>query len=101
MKRILITLLAVVALLSSVAVVANAISINVTTSNYGEMLPTDAKFTKTTTTVRAYGNYDYLNFYINSVYDDKYFFYEIYADEEMKKPVASDYVYCETRGKYT
>ncbi len=101
MKRILITLLAVVALLSSVAVVANAISINVTTSNYGEMLPTDAKFTKTTTTVRAYGNYDYLNFYIDSVYDDKYFFYEIYADEEMKKPVASDYVYCETRGKYT
>ena len=101
MKRILITLLAVVALLSSVAVVANAISINVTTSDYGEMLPTDAKFTKTTTTVRAYGNYDYLNFYINSVYDDKYFFYEIYADEEMKKPVASDYVYCETRGKYT
>lgn len=101
MKRTLATLLMVIMLFGVVAVAAQAASLDFTTSNYGYMIPTDYKIKKQVSTVKVYGNYDYVNFYIHSNYGDMFFFYEIYSDEKMTKLVASDYTYCEVAGDYT
>ncbi len=100
-KKLLPTLLAIIILFGVVSIVANAVSISTTTSNYGYMIATDAKISKTVSTVKLYGNYDYLNFYINSSCNDRYFFYEIYSDKKMTKLVASDYTYCSESGTYS
>ncbi|MBE6748029.1 MAG: hypothetical protein E7557_02240 [Ruminococcaceae bacterium] len=100
-KRLLATLLTVIMLFGVVAVVANAASLSTTKSHYGYMLTTDAKISKAVTTVKVYGNYDYINFYINSYHDYVYFFYEIYSDKKMTKLVASDYTYCDSNGTYS
>lgn len=99
-KRLLMTVLAVIMLLSMVIVGVEAASLDTTSHNYGYMVPTDAKISKAVSTVKVYGNYDYLNFYIQSDYDDMYFFYEIYSDKKMTKLVASDYTYCAKSGSY-
>lgn len=100
-KKLLPTLLAIIILFGVVSIVANAVSISTTTSNCGYMIATDAKISKTVSTVKLYGNYDYLNFYINSSCNDRYFFYEIYSDKKMTKLVASDYTYCSESGTYS
>ena len=100
-KKLLSTLLAILMLFGVVSIVANAASISSTPSDYGYMVTTDAKISKSVGTVKVYGNYDYINFYINSYYDDMYFFYEIYSDKKMTKLVASDYTYCSDRGTYS
>ena len=100
-KKLLSTLLAIIMLFGVVSLVANAASISSTPSDYGYMVTTDAKISKAVGTVKVYGNYDYINFYINSYYDDMYFFYEIYSDKKMTKLVASDYTYCSDRGTYS
>ena len=99
-KRLLMTVLAVIMLLSMVIVGVEAASLDTTSHNYGYMVPTDAKISKTVSTVKVYGNYDYINFYIQSDYDDMYFFYEIYSDKKMTKLVAGDYTYCAKSGSY-
>lgn len=99
-KKLLSTLLAIVMLFGVVSIVANAVSIDTTSTNYGYMLTTDAKISKAVSKVKVYGNHDYINFYIKSDYDDMYFFYEIYSDKKMTKLVASDYTYCKNRGNY-
>ena len=100
-KRLLATLLTVIMLFGVVAVVANAASIKTTTSDYGYMVTTDAKISKAVTTVKVYGNYDYINFFISSNYDDMYFFYEIYSDKKMTKLVTADFTYCPDSGTYS
>lgn len=99
-KRLLMTVLAVIMLLSMVIVGVEAASLDTTSHNYGYMVPTDAKISKSVSTVKVYGNYDYINFYIQSDYDDMYFFYEIYSDKKMTKLVAGDYTYCAKSGSY-
>lgn len=99
-KRLLMTVLAVIMLLSMVIVGVEAASLDTTSHNYGYMVPTDAKISKAVSTVKVYGNYDYINFYIQSDYDDMYFFYEIYSDKKMTKLVAGDYTYCAKSGSY-
>ena len=100
-KRLLSTFLAMIMLFGVVSIVANAASVSTTSHDYGYMVATDAKISKTVETVKVYGNYDYINFYINSHYEDKYFFYEIYSDKKMTKLVASDYTYCSERGTFS
>ncbi len=100
-KRSIAIIFVVIVALSVVAVGVQAATVSTTTSDYGYMMPTDSKFTKTVSTVKLYGSYDYINFYIDSEYNDKYFFYEIYSDKEYTKPVTADYTYCESYGTYT
>ena len=100
-KKLLSTLLAIIMLFGVVSIVANAASISSTSSDYGYMLATDAKISKAVGTVKVYNTHDYLNFYINSYYDDMYFFYEIYSDKKMTKLLASDYTYCDNSGTYS
>lgn len=100
-KKLLATLLAVIMLFGTIAVVAQAASVNVSKVDYGDIIPTDAKFTKGVSTVKLYGAYDYINFYIDSISYGAYFCYEIYSDKAMTKLVASDYTYCDDFGTYT
>lgn len=100
LKKSLSLVLALILLVSTFAVAAQAAELSVTNSNYGTMAPTNSKFTSTVSTVKLYGKYDYINFYINSKSDDRYFFYEIYSDKNHKKLVTFDYVYCDI-GSYT
>ena len=99
-KRLLMTVLAVIMLFSVGVVWVEAASLDTTSHDYGYMVPTDAKISKAVSTVKVYGNYDYINFYIQSDYDDMYFFYEIYSDKKMTKLVAGDYTYCAKSGSY-
>ncbi len=100
-KRILTTLLAVIMLFGVVVIAAEAANLSTTKTNYGYMITTDAKISKAASTVKVYGDYDYLNFYINSNYNNMYFFYEIYSDKQMTKMVAGDYTYCKSSGEYS
>lgn len=86
---------------SVVSVGAEAVSISLTNSDYGYMVPANYNFTKTVSTVYLNGSYDYINFYINSEYQNKYFFYEIYSDKNCTKLVTGDYTYCANYGTYT
>lgn len=99
-KRVILTFFTVFMLFSIVSVSVQAATISTTSKKYGYMAPTDAKIKKTVKTVKVYGNQDYINFYIDSCYDNMYFFYEIYSDKKMKKLVASDYTYCKIAGTY-
>jgi hypothetical protein len=82
-KRILAMALVVVMLMSVMGVAVSAVDYYVPTTktNYGYMAPSDAKGTKTISTVKLYGAYDYIDFYVNAKYSDMYFFYEIYSSK--------------------
>lgn len=100
-KRSIAVIFVAIMVLSVVAVGVQAATVSTTTIDYGYMMPTDNKFTKTVSTVKLYGSYDYINFYFDAEYNCTYFFYEIYSDENYTKLVTSDYVYCEDSGTYT
>lgn len=100
-KRIISVILIVVTVFSVMSIAVNAASVSTTNTKYGYMMPTDAKGTKTVSSVKLYGDYDYINFYINSRYSDKYYFYEIYSDKNYTKVVDSGYFYCDEAGEYT
>ena len=91
-KRILSLALAIVTLVSIVSVSAEALTVKVEDRDFGYMVPVNNKGTKVVSKVKLYGNYDYINFYINAKqhYVD-YFFYEIYSDKNLKNCVYSDY----------
>lgn len=101
LKRSIAILFVLIMSISVVAVGVEAASVGTTTRDYGYMMPTDSKYTKTVSAVKLYGTYDYLNFYIDAEYDYTYFFYEIYLDKNYTKLVTADYVYCGERGTYT
>ena len=68
--------------------------------NLGYMAPTNSKGTKTVETVKLYGDYDYINFYINSKKKNTYFAYEIFSDKDCTKLVEGDVVAC-NKGTYS
>lgn len=104
MKRILSIALVLVMLMSVMGIAASAMDYYVptTNTNYGYIAPTDAKGTKTISTVKLYGNYDYIDFSISSKYGDTYFFYEIYSSKNYsdKTMVDGGYFYCDAKGNY-
>ncbi len=104
-KRILAMALVVVMLVSVMGIYAGAVDYYVptTTTNYGYMAPTDAKGTKTVSTVKLYGAYDYIDFYVNAKYSDMYFFYEIYSSKNYSDETMIDggYFYCGAKGTYS
>ncbi|MBE6802004.1 MAG: fibronectin type III domain-containing protein [Ruminococcaceae bacterium] len=104
-KRILAMALVVVMLMSVMGVAVSAVDYYVptTSTNYGYMAPTDAKGTKTVSTVKLYGAYDYIDFYISSRYADTYFFYEIYSSKNYGEDTMVDggYFYCGAKGTYS
>ena len=99
-KRMLLVVMVLVTLVSFMGIAAEAASISMSKLNLGYMAPTDSKGTKTIETVKLYGDYDYINFYINSKKNDSYFFYEIYSDKDYTKAVGGDFVLCD-KGDYT
>ncbi len=99
-KRAIAILLVMIVSFSVISVGAEAVSVSTTDSDYGYMIPTNYNFTKSLSTVYLYGNYDYMNFYINSKMYDNYFIYEIYSDAAYTKPVYSGYTFCE-HGTFT
>ena len=99
-KRVLSVVMVLVTLVSFMGIAAEAASISMGKLNLGYMAPTNSKGTKTIETVKLYGDYDYINFYINSKKSESYFFYEIYSDKECTKAVEGDFVLCD-KGTYT
>ena len=104
-KRILAMALVVVMLMSVMGVAVSAVDYYVPTTktNYGYMAPSDAKGTKTISTVKLYGAYDYIDFYVNAKYSDMYFFYEIYSSKNYGEDTMIDggYFYCGAKGTYS
>ena len=99
-RRILAIAMAVVTLVSVMGIAVEAASLTVSKLNLGYMAPTNSKGTKTVETVKLYGDYDYINFYINSKKKNSYFAYEIYSDKKYTKPVQSNIVSC-NKGTYS
>ena len=99
-KRVLAIVMAVVTLVSVMGIAVEAASLKVSKLNMGYMAPTNSKGTKTIETVKLYGDYDYINFYISSKKNDSYFAYEIYSDKDYTKLVDGDLVACD-KGTYT
>ncbi len=100
-QRILSLVMVVVTLVSFMGIAAEAASVTTKKLNLGYMVPIDAKGTKTIETVKLYGDYDYINFYINSRKTNSYFAYEIYSDKSNTKLVEGDIVACDATGTYT
>ncbi len=99
-KRVLAVVMVLVTLVSFMGIAAEAASLTVNELNLGYMVPTNSKGTKTLETVRLYGDYDYINFYINSKKSNSYFAYEIYSDKNYTNLVESNAVNCD-KGTYT
>lgn len=94
-RRVLSIIMVLVTLISIVSITAEAASVTVEDRNFGYMVPTNSKGTKVLSTVKLYGQYDYINFYINSKFGGEvYFFYEIFSDKNLTKSVERGYVIC-------
>lgn len=94
-KRVLSIMMAIVTLFSLVSISAEALTVEVEDRDYGYMVPVNNKGTKVISTVKLYGNYDYINFYIHSGFaGNVYFFYEIYSDKSLTKCIDSGYTVC-------
>ena len=98
-KRILAIVMAVVTLVSVMGIAVEAADIYVSKLGLGYIVPTNSKGTKNLKTVTLYGDYDYINFYINAKKNDGYYGYEIYADKKYTKLKDSGIVGCD-KGKY-
>ncbi len=102
-KRILAIVMAIVTLVSVVSISAEALSVTVKKNvNYGYMVPVNYNGKEVLSTVKVYGSYDYINFYINAKkYNETYFFYEIYSDKKLTKCVQSDAIEIADKGTYS
>ncbi len=98
-KRILSIIMAVVTLVSFMGIAVEAAGVYINELGLGYMVPTNTKGTKNLTTVNLYGDYDYINFYINAKKNNACFCYEIYADKGYTKLKDSGAVDCD-KGKY-
>ncbi len=95
LKKVLSIMMALVTLVSVVSISAEALTIQFKDEVYGYMVPVNNKGTKVLSTVKLYGSYDYLNFFIHSgIGGDVYFFYEIYSDKNLTNCVDSGYTIC-------
>lgn len=99
-KRILAIVMSVVTLFSAMGIAVEAAKVSYANLNLGYMAPANSKGTKLIETVKLYGDYDYINFYIKSKKKDTYFFYEIYSDKKCTKLVEGDSVY-RNKGEYS
>ncbi len=99
-KRMLAIVMAIITLVSVMGIVAEAASVTVGELNLGYMAPTNAKGTKTIETVKLYGDYDYINFYINSKKKNSYFAYEICSDKDYTNVIGGNVVSCD-KGTYS
>ncbi len=100
-KRMLSIMLAIVTLVSVVSISAEAFTVEVQDRDFGYMVPVNNKGTKVISTVKMYGSYDYINFYINAKYHHSdYFFYEIFSDKNLTKCVESNFIEIEDEGTY-
>ena len=99
-KRVLSIVMAIITLVSVMGIVAEAASVTVGELNLGYMAPTNAKGTKTIETVKLYGDYDYINFYINSKKKNSYFAYEICSDKDYTNVIGGNVVSCD-KGTYS
>ncbi len=100
-KRIPVMLLVMIISFSVLVVGAQGLYVYSTVRDFGYMMPANYNFSKTLSTIYLYGNYDYINFSINSEDYGTYFFYEIYSDKDYTDLVNSDYTYCDGIGEYT
>ena len=91
--------MALVTLFSFMNIVAEAASVSVSKLNLGYMVPTNDKGTKNLKTVTLYGDYDYINFYVNCKKSNSYFGYEIYTDKNYTNLKDSGAVECD-KGTY-
>ena len=98
-KRMLAIVMAVITLVSAMSIVAEAAEVYVSVLGLGYMVPTNTKGTKNLKTVTLYGDYDYINFYVNAKKDNGYYGYEIFADKNYTKLKDSGVVGCD-KGKY-
>lgn len=101
-KRILAMALVVVMLMSVMGVAVSAASMSFTSTKYGYLVPTDSKQTKTVSTVKLYGAYDYIDFYMDANYDDVYYFFAIYSNKNYTDDsfIEEGYFYCAKAGEY-
>ncbi|MBQ7116082.1 MAG: fibronectin type III domain-containing protein [Clostridia bacterium] len=99
-KRVLSIVMAIITLVSVMGIAAEAANVSVNELNLGYMAPANSKVTKLLSTVRLYGEYDYINFYIESNKANTYFVYVITTDEEGEDVVATNAVLCD-KGTYT
>ncbi len=95
LKKFLSIMMAIVTLVSVVSISAEALTVSVEDRNYGYMVPVNNKGTKVLSSVKLYGEYDYLNFFIHSGSSITYFFYEIYSDSKLTNCIESGYTACE------
>ena len=94
-KRILSLVMAVVTLVSFMGIAAEAASASVKELNLGYMAPTNRKGTKILSRVKLYGDYDYINFRIESKKNNSYFGYMIYGDRDYTNLKDSGLVQCD------
>ena len=73
-KRVLSVVMAIVTLVSVMGIAAEAASVSVNELNLGYIAPTNRKGTKILSKVTLYGDYDYINFYVNSKKNNVYQF---------------------------
>ena len=101
-KRILAMALVVVMLMSVMGVAVSAASMSFTSTKYGYLEPTDSKQTKTVSTVKLYGAYDYIDFYMDANYDDVYYLFAIFSNKNYTDDSLIDegYFYCAKAGEY-
>lgn len=99
-KRIISLILAVVTLMSVMGIAVNAANGGLTKTDYGYMVPTNANGTKTVSTVKLYGAEDYIDFYINSKHNNKYYFYMIYSDKNKNNLVEEGFFSIAQKGQY-
>ena len=76
-KRVLSIMMVIITLVSVVSISAEALSVIVLDRDYGYMVPVNYNGKEVISTVKVYGSYDYINFYIKSESYNNSFFYEI------------------------
>ena len=99
-KRVLSIMMVIITLVSVVSISAEALSVIVLDRDYGYMVPVNYNGKEVISTVKLYGSYDYINFYIKSESYNNSFFYEIYSDKKLTKCVQSGGFDIEDSGAY-
>ncbi len=104
-KRIFSIMLSIIMLVSVMSVSAEAAKVVVYEGNdekYGYMVPVNYKGTEVLSTVKVYGQYDYINFYIKAQENEPiYYFYGIYSDKKLTKCVQNDVIEINGKGEYS
>ncbi len=98
-KRVLSIIMAIITLVCAVSIAVEAASVSINELNLGCMEATNRKGTETLSTVKLYGDYDYINFCVKSKKNDSHFGYEIYADKNYTMLKDSGAVQCD-KGTY-